>query len=556
MGPVPVAGLLLLLAWTFACLWFPLTDTDVWWHLAAGEWMADHKTFLRVDPFSASALGRPWIDLHWGFQLLSLALWTSGGAAALIAGKCLLVALAGFLALRPHLNSATAVFLLPMAGFGLYQTRFFLDVRPLAVTLAGLAALYAATTAHLRGRLRHPWVVILPVQILLANIQGLYPLGAFLVTCLWAGEALDRRRASVAPSGVPTELSLAPLGWTCAGTWLAGLITPYGLPGFLLPLALLLRITPLPGNVFSAEIAENLPLHTLALQDPAAAAPHLLLLLTTLWTFERARGRFSTGHALLLAGFALLGLMAQRNLPLLLLACLFASGRNLEVSVSDTLPKVSGREIRPGFRAWAGPAALILVAALAAPSIRRAWEYELPGTLETPFRFPSGAVAYMRAHPVKGPLFNELRFGGYLAHRLHPDVLPFVDGRMILRDADFYREFLTTVDHPRTFPAYADKHGFTQVLLPIGEDRRFQPLAAYLAREEGWAILYCDGAAAWLARPGVADSLALPRGPFDASHPMLGALKDRYAANSRLLALARDNLMDFLRAAGWIEISS
>ncbi len=548
---LPLAAALALLGlWVFAALWYPLTDTDIWWHLAAADWMVAHKAVPRVDPFAVSSLGKPWIDLHWGFQLLCRGLWSLGGAAALVAGKVLAVAAAVLLALRPHLRHDNAWFLLPLAAFGVHHVRWFVDVRPLAVTLLGLSVLYLATLAHLRGSFARPYLVLLPVQILLANMQGLYPLGAVLVTALWAGAWRDRRRGAAGAVGTDgaegtdrvTVPSLLPLGMTCLGLWLAGFCTPYGLRGFLLPLTLLARITPLPGNVFSSEIAENQPLHAL-LRDPAEALPYALFLGAVLWTFLRARP-VSTGHALLFAGFGLLGALAQRNLPLALLAGLMAAGRNLETRAA------TGQEQAGRASPWLASLLLLAIAAAYGPGIRRAWLYELPGSLETPFRFPSGAADFLEAHPLPGPIFNELRFGGYLAYRLYPETLPFVDGRMILRDADFYREFLAVVDYPERFGGYARRHDFTHALLPIGEDGRFRPLASHLLGREGWRLLYCDGAAALLAPPPVAGGLALSLDAIDAGHPVLRALEDRYGANPRLAAIARRNLEAFLGAAG------
>lgn len=561
MGPKPtglaalaaLAALATLTAWIAACLWYPLTDTDIWWHLAAADWMRDHLSVPRADPFCLSSLGKPWTDLHWGFQVLAGSLWYLGGAKALLTAKVLAVAGACYLAFKPHLRPENAWFLLPFAAFGIHHVRHFLDMRPLVFTLLGLAALYAATSAHLDGRLRRPWLILVPVQVLLANLQGLYPLGAFLVTCLWFGAWWDSRSERTV-----TYPPLRPLGLTVVALWFAGMATPYGWAGLALPLALFVRITPIPGNVFSSEIAENQPLSAL-IGEPMALLPWAILILAVLWTFLLARGRASRGHALLFAGFALLGFMAQRNLPLLVLAGIMASGRNL--SVTSYLPELDGsgggrgRILRP-FAAYAPALLVCLVAALYGPRIRAAWKYELPGSLETPFRFPVQGAEYLAAHPIPGNLFNELRFGGYLAWRLHPGKLPFVDGRMILRDAAFYRDFLSVVDGPAGFPAYAERHGFTHALLPIGEDARFLPLAAHLLGRQGWSLLFADGASVLLATPEAAGNLALPL-PGDPlslqalppEHPVNGALMRRFASNPLLLAIARRNLENFFLAA-------
>jgi hypothetical protein len=563
-----VAGL----AWVFACLWYPLTDTDIWWHLAAGKLMASTGTIPRTDPFSQSSLGAPWIDLHWGFQWISWRLWNLdgnlgwnlGGARALVAGKCLAVAGALALAFQPHWNRRTAPWLIVLAAFGIYQVRFFLDVRPLALTLLGLGMQYAAVTAHLRGRMAQPWWILVPVQAAMVNIQGLYLLGPFLVSCLLAGEYAGRRLPAVfARQGGEGDggstVALRPLLFTTAALWLSGLASPFGIAGFLLPFSLLGRIAPVAGNIFSSEIAENLPLGGLLRSDPGAALPFLFLALAFALTFSGAKPaagvpgpRVPLGHVLLFAGFSVLGWMAQRNLPLFVLAGLMAAGRNLQVSMAGDAP------IRSRFRRTA-PALLAAVVLIYGPKIRAAWDYELPGSLETPFRFPAPAVDYLEAHPVPGNLFNELRFGGYLEFRLFPSRLAFVDGRMILRDAEFYRDFLEAADHPERFPAYRARYGFTHALLPIAEDQRFLPLAAWLLREGGWRLLYCDGASVLLADGAPQTSPSFPSDPglqglgldsVPAGHPIAQALRRRFDANPRLRSIAILNAAGFLRAAG------
>jgi len=58
----------------FAILVFSLNkirNWDICWHLQAGEYIVNNGTIPRSDPFSCTPTGAPWVDLHWGFQVLS-----------------------------------------------------------------------------------------------------------------------------------------------------------------------------------------------------------------------------------------------------------------------------------------------------------------------------------------------------------------------------------------------------------------------------------------------------------------------------------------------------
>src|SRR5690349_1734497 len=58
-----------------------LLDSDVWWHLASGRWIVANRGVPRLDPFSFASADRPWIDLHWGFQVLLWMVYRAGGVA-------------------------------------------------------------------------------------------------------------------------------------------------------------------------------------------------------------------------------------------------------------------------------------------------------------------------------------------------------------------------------------------------------------------------------------------------------------------------------------------
>ena len=47
---------------------WPEMEPDMWWHMAVGRWMAQHGTFISIDPFSYP--DTPWVAYSWLFELL------------------------------------------------------------------------------------------------------------------------------------------------------------------------------------------------------------------------------------------------------------------------------------------------------------------------------------------------------------------------------------------------------------------------------------------------------------------------------------------------------
>ncbi len=542
-GLLAAAALFALLAFVFACHVFPITDTDIWWHLSAARWMWRHGAVPRTDPFCTASLGAPWIDAQWGFQLMVYALWKLGGDFALVAAKAAAAAGIFALVLWRAWNGRTAPFLAALAAYAAFHGRYLTDIRPLWATLLLLATQYRCLRDAWDAHRPMPWLRLIALQLILVQMQGLFWLGPVQAAALCLGEALNAGTTPPARWGFRRVASVLRLP---AGLFFAGLANPFGWRGWIFPLRLLRRILPVGRAFFSREVAENIPYWRWFFRDPAAAYPFILLAAAAggLLMLVRRRAR---GEALLLAVYGGLGLMAQRNLPLFLLAVLIASARALQIG----LPAKAKSSVRPGWRAAAAFCWVwtLLHGALFAADLHLERRWEIPGSWETPFRFPAGAVAYLRQHPLHGVLFNEIRHGGYLGWQL-TGLRPFVDGRMILHDTRFWGEFLDLFDHPDRFAAYRRKYHIDIVLLPIGEDARYQPLAAYLARTQAMTTLYCDGAEVLLASDSAWNHTggAVPE-PWTPAAGIAEAVA-RFGKNPRLLHLA------LLRLAAWERVST
>ena len=306
----------------------PCGDGDIWWHLAAGREMVARGAVLHTDIFSVSAAGRPWVDVHWLFQLATFAVYRSFGLAGLVWAKCAVlgvaaVLLGGALGRRGRAVGAH-VWLTTLLLTALFCARSLLLLRPVIVTLLFLA-LFLGVLEQSRRRGKLVWLVTLPLlQVAWANFQGLSALGPAVVAAyVVAAAALAARRGKAWPfapeaaPSVPATKHLGALSLAFLGCVLACGITPFGLRAFALPFKLALRLTPGSENVYASSIAENVPPYVLE-QLTSGEFWHLKYFLAVLALAMLSAGRrLRLSHAGLLLGFTALALSSNRNVLLL-----------------------------------------------------------------------------------------------------------------------------------------------------------------------------------------------------------------------------------------------
>lgn len=233
-----------------------LFDADIWWHLRSGEWIVQHGRPPEVDPFTFGSEGRPWIDMHWLFQLLLLPVIRLGGTSAVILLAAAVISLAVLLALaaRPRSGSLPVVLLCWLPALILINHRS--QPRPEIFTLLFLAAYFAVLT-HAGDLPRLIW--LLPaIQLLWVNMQGLFALGPILLG-LWLSARLgtllwQRLRGRAVPTPKPRRWWSHVLGASLLVV-LACLVNPYGVKGALFPLELYPKVTQ-EGNPYKESVGE------------------------------------------------------------------------------------------------------------------------------------------------------------------------------------------------------------------------------------------------------------------------------------------------------------
>ena len=486
-----VSALAALVAAYAAC--FSLMDTDIWWHLAAGRLMVKEHRLLFADPFAADSLGSPWVNVHWLFQVLVFLLHRLGGIAAIVVAKVVLIGLGVGLGVRALCARLARPLWLPAAATVvgmLYPGRHLMLARPTVFTLVAITLmLLIVQRVRREGRLR--WALLLiPVQVFWANVQGLYLLGPVLLACFVVGDAVAAVLAPRVPSLQPASPRRVWLGLAALVPVLvlASAATPYGLQGLRLPFLLFDRIDAVANQVFSRQVSENVAPWLLERTSPGVLSAFKWLAALTFLSFLPAR-RLALERLGLTTVFFGLALMANRNVLLFL----WVAGPIVAENLATLLP--AWPRARSGYwlrRLLVVGASIGLVAMVFARAREARGE---PGIGElAPFRVPEQAVdRFLSDRLPAGPIFCTDRYGGYLIWRLYPNGRPMMDGRLVLRSAQQYAEHLALGEHPENFDAYRRRHGIRTVILPTAYPDGFLPLVAWLYRQPSWRLLYTDG---------------------------------------------------------------
>jgi len=535
---------------------FSLMDTDIWWHLAAGRLIVQERWPIFADPFAADTLGVAWVDVHWLFQVLVFLLHRLGGIAALVLAKIALVGLGVGLGVGALCARLARPLWLPAAATVvavLYPARHLMLARPTVFTLVALTLMLSIVQRVRReGRLRRA-LLLIPVQLIWANLQGLYLLGPALVACFVVGDALGSLLAArirgVALQPAPPRRVCWGLAALVPVLVLVSAVTPYGLHGLRLPFVLLGRLDAVAGQVFSREVSENVAPWLLERTSPGELSAFKWLAALTFLSFlpTVARG-LALPRLCLAAVFFGLALLANRNVLLFL----WIAGPIVVENLATLWPAGAGpgraRRDRWLRRVLVVGASIGLVAMVVARAREARGEPAIDEL--APFRVPDRAVdRFLSFGLPAGPIFCSDRYGGYLAWRLYPDGRPMMDGRLVLRSAQQYAEHLALGDRPENFADYCQRYGIRTAILPTAYPDRFLPLVAWLYRQPSWRLLYTDGTQTLFVRDedgrwsGRGLNLAAPQtvreigGELEARYRSLPLVRDRARLHlARLLA--------------------
>ena len=477
-----------------ATLWHglrPVSDTDLWWHMRLGELMLDTRSLVDTDPFSFTAAGAPWPYKDAGSAILLLGVWRLGGAAGLVVFKALLLAgtaalLWWWLARQRKVPPTLALLATALAIEG---TAFRFTERAASMSLTLLVAALVIIERDRRVGRGLWWLV--PLTILNANLHRA-AIVLPVVASAYAGTAWGQPRLGLPEGLACPDRRRATL--VAIGTALACLVTPFGWALVTTTVGLMQQHSEL--------VTEWAPLSMELVARLTPATFVVAFVVVGGGVLELAKRRpIDLWNAALLAMAFGLGLGSLRHLPYL--------------GLLGVAPATAGLAYLE--KAWTGRLAPLIASATGITALAAAMSSPLanPSLGLTPAHFPEVGVAWVQARPegsrIRGHVFNEFGFGGFLIFHLWPEQRVYSDGRTdLVYTPEHVERYVRALSDPRTFAEEAARWDLQWVFLDNfpGDGRR-----AHFDANPAWTLVHVSRRAVIYVRTdGVNADLAAREG--------------------------------------------
>lgn len=520
---------------------YEILNTSIGWHLASGRWMLDHRTVLGHNPFTLGADGVPWLNHEWLFQITVALIERLATGPGLI-GLRVLVAIGLTLILlrfgrRAGLSNASALVLACLCVAG---ARMRLFVRPELATLMLVPLGVALFLSRDQRRTVVTAAAVAFISAIGVNLHGGILVLPAILGALVAAEGLTTIAERRSPLTVITS------GAAIVAAAIGGaLLNPWGWPVLTAPF----RLAHLVGQPWVPNPEWISPGPT--------DVPALYVALITAGILFLFRERHLVRWMLLLV-ISTLALRYVRNVGLFFTL--------LPLAVAPALARFNLLRLGGRRAALAASACVFVLATfmIDAPGFPLGWGFSTD-------RYPVGASVFLeRTGLLDRPVYNDVRFGGWLIGRYFPPFQAFIDDRNEIHE-DLLKEMweIDQASSPGRWQALLDSYGIEAALLryrdpltvqtPDGKDLGPRGYSALWFPEKRWALVYWDDTAMVLVdrTDGLSDLIEAYEyrwvRPDDVAHLEKIARTDPAIRSALIIELQRKILEDpGCRQARWL----
>ena len=457
-------------------------DSDLWWHLRAGELTWLRKSPLMVDQFTFTLMGSRWINHSWLSEVILYGLyqWIGYPGVTLLVAT-LAAASIGLLYPQMEGSPLARAFLLIL---GAPVIALVWSPRPQMFSLLCFSILSYLLYLYKWRRRDYLWISPL-LFIAWSNLHGGYPLGLMLMGLMVTGEILNyflgQSKAETLSSQEITKLFL----------WL-------GLS------ALVVIINPNEASMWAV------PFRTVSIQGlqdfivewkspnfhEFHEQPFLWLLFTTLGAASLSRRNLDGTDLVNIVFFAYMSFLARRNFAPFGLVALPVLSRHLtnikfefpararcwfqRLEFNTKISKNTSLLIN-GIMLFLLFAGFVLkVNYVSSRSVVALHEQEI---------FPHNAVKWISENHPQGNIFNSYNWGGYLIWNL-PEYPVFIDGRTDLFGENLLDVYIQIIRGEDRWEEILESYEVNLILIETETT-----LGKVLKSSDSWQLVYKDGLA-------------------------------------------------------------
>ena len=443
-----------------------IAEYDVWWHLGLGRHIFTTWDINSPDTFSYTISGLRQFNAEWLGDLLIFLSFKAGGmygAYTLKAALLLLTALFLYLSFRNSSERGSAVAAAAALVLVFFSLRFRLYIRPFLFSYLFVSVFLYIITHFIRNRDMRVLLLLLPVELLWANMSKGAFYGPMLLSIFTAGEFLNRR-----PSGrlaLMTVLTVA-----------VSLVNPEWYRVY------------------------TMPFRMAVLDKGFVVGEHQPLSAQILWGYGL---KYTWAYQVIVLGSLLYLLLGGfRRLSHVFLFCAFFIPSVMLVRLIDFFSIVSGlllfkflesaplrrfEERSPVLTRSSMAAVIVLLTVSAFYSKTYAFGVGVKENI-----FPDEGLKLLERYGIEGRVFNSYPFGGYMIWN-SPSRKVFIDGRgPQAYTSEFYKGYLEVLNSADAWEEAERLYDFKIAVLEYDLISGNANYPMHLNSDPDWALVHWD----------------------------------------------------------------
>jgi len=451
----------------------PLSDGDFWWHLKTGEYIVRNFSIPRIDFYSFTVPGKPWVAHEWLSEVIFYLVYSRAGFNTLIFIFTVLTVLAFWIVFRrTNAHPFVKGFAVLLSVWSILPT---MGVRPRTFTLLFAAIYLAVLHRFVRERETRAIWWLVPLMILWVNLHAGFLLGLVLIGVAIAGVVLDAWFAGEKlASQLPRLKTLALVFVACL---VAVNLNPQG------P-----RIFVFPFEFFLSPVQQDQIVDWLSPDfHQKELFPLLLLIVLTIASLALSPKRVRPSELLLYLATLYMTLKSNRHMAIFALVAGPMLADYLQHWLDTTrFTRMFGGSPSPTSRRRKAIFNIILLVPLIFCLIKLKSVIYSPPT-QGQIGVPLNAVSYLKANGITGNTFTDPNiWGGYLIWET-PSNPVYIDGRIDMYGDEFIREYLGIIRGLTRWQEPFDKYDVQVALVSPTT-----PLRLQLEQSPQWQQLYRD----------------------------------------------------------------